>query len=495
MSAGSACSTGLGSLDRILGGGYARDRIHLIEGRPGSGKTTLGLQFLVAGRDAGERSMYITLSESAAELAHVAENHGFDLDGIDFCELVPPELSLDAKMEQSVVYASDLELSETVGMVMSAVCAANPRRVVFDSLSEIRLLAQNAFRYRRQVLALKHFFAERGCTVLLLDDVTNEEDDVNLHSLVHGVVRLEQIAVSYGGERRRLRVFKMRARKFVGGFHDYRIVRGGIMIFPRLVAADYPGRIGETAPVASGIEALDQLIGGGLDRGTATLIMGPSGTGKSTLAMQFVRAGLLRGDKALFISFDETQRNFERRNKGIGLDVEEFARDGRFVFRSIDPAELTPGELTHLIRNHVDDGFCYVVLDSLTGYQNAMPDEQFLLLQMHELLSFLNQHNVLTILTLAQIGMVGPMHSPFDLTYLSDAVLQLRFFETGGLIRRAIATLKRRTGPHENTLREFQIHSHGVTVGSPLSDFQGILSGIPTRLGREQPDESGRLSE
>ena len=472
-------SSGLEALDTILAGGYARNRAHLIEGRPGSGKTTLALHFLAAGHAAGERGMYITLSEGREELLQVAAIHGFDLGGSEICELAPPELTLNSEMEQSVIYASDLELSETVNMVMKAVGRVKPDRVVFDSLSEIRLLAQNPLRYRRQVLALKHFFAMERCTVLFLDDVTAEDDDVNLHSLVHGVVRLEQTAISYGAERRRLRVFKMRARKFIGGFHDYKIRTGGLTIFPRLVASDYDSVVEDSGPASGGIVELDALTGGGLDRGTSTLIIGPSGAGKSTIAMQYVDAALKRGEKALFLSFDETARNFQRRNAGIGLDVGEAIRDGSLVFKSIDPAELTPGELTELIRHHVADGFCTVVLDSLTGYQHAMPEEKFLLLQMHELLTYLNQRNVLTFLVLAQAGMIGQVQAPFDLTYLSDAVLLLRFFESNGEIRRAMSMMKRRTGGHENSLREFRIDADGVHVGAFLSDFSGILTGMP----------------
>lgn len=471
--------TGLLALDAILAGGYARNRAHLIEGRPGSGKTTLALQFLAAGSAGGERGIYITLSESREELLHVAAIHGFDLDGVEIHELVPPELSLDPEMEQSVIYSSDLELSETVDLVMKAVSAVNPVRVVFDSLSEIRLLAQHPLRYRRQVLALKHFFNRQGCTVLLLDDLTSEDDDVNLHSLVHGVIRLEQIALSYGTERRRLRVLKMRARNFIGGYHDYKIRTGGLAIFPRLVAADHDVTEEDSPPASSGLEELDALTGGGLDRGTSTLIMGPSGAGKSTLAMQYASAALQRGEKVLFISFDETARNFHRRNSGVGLNEAEAIQAKRFVFRSIDPAELTPGELTELVREHIEDGFGVVVLDSLTGYQHAMPEEKFLLLQLHELLTYLNQRNILTFLVLAQAGLVGQMQSPFDLTYLSDAVLLLRFFEFRGEVRRALSVIKRRTGGHENFLREFCIAPGGLRVGRILSDFSGVLTGVP----------------
>ncbi len=491
IASGDAIPTGLAALDTILGGGYAANRAHLIEGRPGSGKTTLALQFLTAGGALGEAGLYITLSESREELLYVAQTHGMDLTGIVIHELVPPELSLNAEMAQSVVYASDLELSETVQLVMAAVRAANPRRVVFDSLSEIRLLAQNPLRYRRQVLALKHFFVQQGCTVIFLDDITEASDDVNLHSLVHGVIRLEQTAISYGAERRRLRVFKMRARKFIGGYHDYKILMGGVQIYPRLIASNERRPVSIGGQVGTGVTALDEMVGGGLDRGTSTLIIGPSGAGKSTLALQFVHAMLGAGEKALFISFDETERNFRRRNEGLGLDLAPATAEGRFQFRSIDPAELTPGELTEMIRLHVEDGFTGIVLDSLTGYQHAMPEEKFLLLQMHDLVTFLNERNVMTILVLAQAGMVGQMQSPFDMTYLADAVLLMRYFEIQGQIHRALSVLKRRTGSHEIALREFTIGPGGVAVGAALTELSGVLTGVPVPIGDRTPAKPG----
>ena len=476
--------TGSEPLDDILMGGYERSRVHLIEGRPGSGKTTLALQFLMAARERGEKSLYITLSEGREELIQAAATHGWSLDGIHIYELVPPELSLDPSREQSVVYSSDLELGETVRLVMKCVEDTQPHCAVFDSLSDIRLLAGNPLRYRRQVLALKHYFAGKGCTVLFVDDMTEEMDDANLHSLVHGVVRLEQMTIAYGAERRRLRVFKMRGRPFRGGYHDYVIRKGGVRIFPRLIAAEHNRDFEEEDAVASGVPDLDVLLNGGLDRGTSTLIMGPAGCGKSTLAMQYVIAALERGEKALFISFDETRRNFFRRAKGLQL-ADALDRAGeRFVFQQVDPAELSPGEMSGIVRSHVADGSRVVVLDSLSGYQNAMPQEQYLILQMHELLTYLNQQGVLTILVLAQHGLVGHMQSPVDLTYLSDTVLLLRFFEAQGELRRAISVLKKRTGGHEPTIREYRIDTHGLRVGEPLRDFTGVLTGVPTYTGR-----------
>ena len=478
--------TGSDALDDILNGGYERSRVHLIEGRPGSGKTTLALQFLMAARERGESTLYITLSEGREELIEAAATHGWSLDGIHIYELVPPELSLDPTREQSVVYSSDLELGETVKLVMDCVERIKPQCAVFDSLSDIRLLAGNPLRYRRQVLALKHYFAGKDCTILFVDDLTEEMDDANLHSLVHGVVRLEQLTIAYGAERRRLRVFKMRGRAFRGGFHDYVIRTGGLRVYPRLIAAEHNPGFEEDGAVLSGLADLDSLLSGGLDRGTSTLIMGPSGCGKSTLAMQYVIAALDRGEKALFISFDETGRNFLKRAEGLQMR-EGLERAGdRFNFQQVDPAELSPGELSGTVRSEVAQGATIVVLDSLSGYQNAMPEEQFLLLQMHELLTYLNQQGVLTILVLAQHGLIGNMQTPVDLTYLSDTVLLLRFFEAEGELRRAISVLKKRTGGHEPTIREYRVDKDGIRVGEPLRQFSGILTGVPRYSGRSE---------
>ena len=476
--------TGSIALDGILRGGYAQGRVHLLEGRPGSGKTTLALQFLMAARERGERGLYVTLSEAADELIESAKTHGWSLDGIDIYELIPPELSLDASQQQSVVYSSDLELGETIQFVMDEVEKVHPTCVVFDSLSDIRLLAGAALRYRRQVLALKHFFSQRGCTTIFVDDLTEEMDDANLHSLVHGVVRLEQTIAIYGAERRRLRVFKMRGRDFRSGSHDYIIRTGGLEVFPRLVASEHNPGFDDHGKACSGVAELDALVGGGLDRGTSTLIMGPAGSGKSTLAMQYVLHGLGQGERALFISFDETRRNFFRRGQGLGMDFERHGE--RFTFLQVDPAELSPGELSCVIRRHVEEGAVSIVaLDSLSGYQNAMPEEQFLLLQMHELLTYLNQHGVVTLLVLAQHGLVGHMQSPVDLTYLSDAVVLLRFFEASGELRRALSVVKKRTGGHEASIREYRIGREGLRVGQPLRGFAGVMTGVPKFVGGE----------
>lgn len=476
--------TGVEALDDIFNGGFERSRVHLLEGRPGSGKTTLALQFLMAARERGQRTLYITLSEGRDELIQAAQTHGWSLDGIDIYELIPPELSLDPSQEQTVVYSSDLELGETVSLVIDCVEKHKPDCAVFDSLSDIKLLAGNPLRYRRQVLALKHYFSRKDCTVLFIDDMSDDMPDANLHSLVHGVLSLEQLTIAYGAERRRLRIMKMRGRAFRGGFHDYVIRKGGLRIFPRLIAAEHIAGQEDLPPVASGVGDLDALLKGGLDRGTSSLIMGPAGCGKSTLAVQYVIAGLSRGEKALFISFDETRQNFFRRARGLDLAEPLEAAGDRFTFLQVDPAEMSPGELAGIVRESVSNGASIVVLDSLSGYQNAMPEEQFLLLQMHELLTYLNQQGVLTILVLAQHGLLGSMQSPVDLTYLSDTVLMLRFFEAEGELKRAISVVKKRTGGHEPTIREFRIDKLGLRVGEPLRHFTGILTGVPKFAGR-----------
>lgn len=475
--------TGVAGFDPILDGGYAENRAHLIEGKPGSGKTSMALQFLMDGAKQNQLGLYITLSETKAELYAVAASHGWRFDGVEIFELFPPELTLDPNAHQTVLYSSELELGETVRMVMAEVERVKPKRLVFDSLSDIRLLSQGSLRFRRQVLALKHFFLKMGCTVLMLDDLTSEVDDLNLHSISHGVIRLEQVAALYGAERRRLRCIKMRGVKFRGGYHDYTIERGGLHVYPRLVAADH-GVDFPAGLVASGVGELDTLVGGGLDRGTSTLIIGPSGSGKSSLSLQFAFAALERGEPALMLVFDEVRSVFLRRAHSLGFDLEPFLKSGLLQLRQIDPAEMTPGELTAQLRDAVETtGARIVVFDSLSGYLNAMPEEQFLNLQMHEVLSYLNQRGIVTIMLLAQHGMVGQMASPVDLTYISDTVVMLRFFEAGGTLRRAISVLKKRTGDHEETIREYRISARGVQVGQALTEFQGVLTGVPTYTG------------
>jgi len=483
-------STGSDGLDDILGGGFDANRMYLYEGRPGTGKTTIALQFLLRGVRDGERVLYISLSETTRELAVVAQRHGWSLDGVDIFELVPPETTLDPERELTVFHPAEMELSETTGLIFKEVERINPTRVVLDSLSELRLLAQNPLRYRRQVLALKHFFTNRNCTVVLLDDLSSSQDDLQLHSIAHGVVMLEQLAIDYGAERRRIRVIKMRGIRFRGGYHDFTIARGGLRIFPRLVAAEHHKPFpDEYTP--SGNAELDKLLGGGLERGTNALFIGAAGVGKSSLALTYAIAAAQRGERAAFFAFDEGRGTVETRARTLGLPLEKYVDAGLIRFQQIDPAELSPGEFAATLRSSVEvDNARVVIIDSLNGYLNAMPDERFLILQMHELLTFLAQQGVLTILILAQHGLVGPMETPLDISYLSDAVLMLRYFEFGGTVRRALSVVKKRSGRHEHTIREFRLGNTGVKVGPPLKDFMGIFSGNPRYSGTDIPEES-----
>jgi circadian clock protein KaiC len=480
-------STGIAGLDNILCGGLDPDRLYLIEGEPGTGKTTLALQFLLEGARHGERGLYVTLSESERELRLVAKRHGWTLDDISLFELVPPEAALDPEKELTLFHPAELELSETSKMIFDRVTEIDPSRVVFDSLSEMRLLAQNSLRYRRQILALKHFFAGRRCTVLLLDDLSSNEGDLQLHSIAHGVIALQQLTLDYGGERRRMRVKKMRGIKFRGGYHDFIIETGGIKVFPRLVAAEHhKAFLGDLT--TSGVAELDKLLGGGLERGTSVLLVGGAGVGKSSIAVTYAVGAAQRGERVAMFAFDEGLGTLFARAAGLGVNLQEYVDQDLITVRQIDPAEMSPGEFTQLVRDAVEQRNIRVVLiDSLNGYLNAMPDERFLVLQMHELLSFLNQLGVLTIMVLAQHGMVGHMQTPIDLSYLSDAVIMLRYFEAEGRVRRALSVVKKRSGSHENAIREFQLTADGLKVGPPLTEFSGILTGTPTYVGSPKP--------
>ena len=480
-------STGNDGLDNILCGGLDADRLYLYEGRPGTGKTTLAMQFLLRGLRNGERTLYITLSETRRELDLVAHRHGWSLDGIDIFELVSPEATLDPERELTILHPAEMELNETTQLVFEQVRLINPSRVVFDSLSEMRLLAQSPLRYRRQILALKHFFAGRRCTVVLLDDLSSTQNDLQLHSISHGVVLLEQLAIDYGAERRRLRVVKMRGIAFRGGFHDFTIERGGLAIYPRLVAAEHHKTFsGEFTP--SGNAEFDKLLGGGLERGTNALFIGGAGVGKSSLALTYVVTAAARGERSVVFAFDEGRGTIDARAHTIGLPLERAITDGFVRIQQIDPAEVSPGGFAHLVRKAVEDeGVRLVVIDSLNGYLNAMPDGRFLILQMHELLTYLSQLGVLSILILAQHGLVGPMDTPLDISYLSDAVIMLRYFEADGAVRRALSVVKKRSGNHEHTIREFKLGSAGISVGPPLTHFTGIFSGTPRYTGEKGP--------
>jgi len=475
------------ALDNILHGGLDADRIYLVEGKPGTGKTTLSLQFLIGGAQRGETTLYVSLSETTRELDLVALRHGWDLDGVSIFELTSAEAVLNPEMEQTVIHPSEIELNETLKAVFDKVEALKPTRVVFDSLSEIRLLAQSPLRYRRQILALKHFFAGRKTTVILLDDLSSSPGDLQLHSIAHGVILLEQTAIDYGAERRRLRVVKMRGSDFRSGFHDYTIKKGGLEIYPRLIAAEHHRNYLDGV-VPSGNAQLDQLLGGGLERGTNALLLGAAGVGKSSLALLYAIAAAQRGEKSAFFAFDEGRGTLEARARTIGLPLKEGLRSGLIRYQQVDPAELSPGEFTSIVRDTVEkDGVRIIIIDSLNGYMNAMPDERFLILQMHELLTYLGQQGVLTILVLAQHGLVGPMDTPIDLSYLADAVLMLRYFEADGRVRRALSVVKKRSGAHEHTIREFTLARNGVTLGPPLVEFTGIFTGTPQYTGNRLP--------
>lgn len=489
-------ATGVPGLDEILGGGLPRDRIYLVEGAPGSGKTTLALQFLLKGRELKESGLYITLSETEAELRAAASSHGWSLDGVDLFELVSEE-GLDPESEQSVLHPSDVELGETTRRVMAQVDSTKPLRVVFDSLSEMRLLAQNPLRHRRQILALKHFFSTRKCTVLLLDDQTSEDGDLQLHSIAHGVISLERTAEEYGSQRRRMEVVKLRGVKYRSGFHDFKLDTGGITVFERLVASHH-GAVIKDGVVTTGAPRLDELIGGGLSRGTNTLITGPSGVGKTTTAVRCALSALERGEKVAYYLFDEGLPTLLARSKAMGMELHPYVATGQLAIRAIDPAELSPGEFAFQVRQAVEHaGVGTVVIDSLNAYLQAMPGQKFLLLQMHELLTYLNQQGVVTLLILAQHGFIGEVRSDIDLSYLSDSILLFRFFEAAGAVRTAISAVKSRTTAHEKIIREIRLTSRGIEIGEALTDFRGVMSGLPSydgavaMLGAEAPVANG----
>ena len=477
-------STGIAGLDDVLGGGWARSRLHLLEGSPGTGKTTVALQFLMAGASVGETGIYISLAETENELRAGARSHGWNIsDEIEIFELVPPDSVLDPDQQQSLLYSSDLELGEAIKRVFDAIERLKPKRVVIDSLSEIRLLAQSSLRYRRQILALKHYFAQNDSTVIMLDDLTTENNDRAVHSIAHSVAHLDQLAPIFGGERRRLRIVKCRGQAFRGGYHDFNIRAGGVEVFPRLVAADRPkGFSGKL--LQSGVRELDSLLRGGLPAGSSTLVIGPSGTGKSLLVMQFLCEAVRRGERAALFVFDEELGLLFARAKGLGIDLAAMRDSGRMIIEQMDAAELSPGEFVHRVHTCIDqEKIQTVAIDSLNGYQAAMPEEEFLTLHLHELLQYMNRQGTSTFITLAQHGMVGEMKQPIDVTYLADTVIMLRYFEALGHVRRAMSVMKKRGGSHEDTIREFKIDSRGISVGERLDNFQGVLRGVPTFVG------------
>ena len=479
-------ATGIAGLDEILGGGLPAHRLHLIDGEPGTGKTTLALQFLLAGAAEGERCLYVTLSETADELRASAESHGWSLAELEIFELAAAT-GEEPEEAYTLFHPAEVELQQTVGSVLTAVERHAPSRVVFDSLSEMRLLARDALRFRRQILALKQFFIGRDCTVLVLDDRSGPEGDLQLHSLAHGVIALERLPMEYGAERRRLHIKKLRGTQFSGGYHDFRIRTGGLEVYPRLrhaVAAT--SNLGESVP--SGSHELDALLGGGLSRGTSSLIIGAAGTGKSVLAFQFARSAVQRGERAAVYMFDERIATAEARARGVWPDVSDATfRDG-LSLRQIEPTEMSPGEFTALVTRAVDDGVSLLVIDSLNGLMQAMPNERSLAVHVHELLSFLAGRGVTTIMTLVQRGIFGaPVDDAAEVSYLADTVLLLRYFEHAGAVRQAVSAVKKRTGPHERTIRECRVERGGFRVGEPLTEFQGVLTGVPVYGGERSP--------
>jgi len=474
---------GIAGLDDVTAGGLARGRLFLLEGNPGTGKTTIATQFLMAGAAAGERGLYITLSETEEEFREGARSHGWDLAGIDIFELIPPENLLDEEQQQSLLYSSDLELGETTRRIFDAFENANPDRVVLDSLSEIMLLAQSPLRFRRQTLALKHYFSRKGATVLMLDDLTSDANDRTMHSIAHGVIHLDELAPEYGAERRRTRIIKYRGQRYRGGYHDFVIDPGGVRVFPRLVSAEHKTSFARTR-IETGSTELNALLGGGLERGSSTLILGPSGTGKSLLTLTFVRAAIERGERAAVFVFDEELGLLFDRALGLGIDLQAMRDSGLLTIEQVDAAELTPGEFSERVRRSVELKKAQtVVIDSLNGFQAAMPGEQALIMHMHELLQYLNRQGASTFLTVAQHGLVGDMKAPVDVTYLADTVILLRYFEASGRVRRAISVIKKRTGMHEDTIREYRISGAGIALGNPLINFQGVLRGVPSIVG------------
>jgi circadian clock protein KaiC len=491
----SKVKTGIAGLDDILRGGFPARRLYLVQGAPGSGKTTLALQFLLAGARAGEAVLYISLSETRDEIEEVAHSHGWSLDGLEIVELAAIDEQLSAESQNTLFHTAEVELSETTKLLFDAFDRVQPTRLAFDSLSELRLLSQSPLRYRRQILAFKQYLSGRDCTTLLLDDTSTSESDSQVESLAHGVISLDQTCPAYGAERRRFVVKKIRGTTYRGGFHDFIIETGGLVLYPRLVAAEHH-RTFPNENFSSGVEGIDTLLGGGLARGTSSLFMGPPGCGKSTLALHFALAAAARGERSQIYSFDESLGTMRARAEGLRMGLTKLVDDKLIATTQIDPAELSPGQLNWLVRHAVEEENARLILiDSLNGYLQSMSDDRALSLQLHELLTYLNQQGVVTILILAQHGLIGYMQTPVDVTYLADTVLTLRYFEARGAVHKALSVVKKRTGSHEGTIRELRIADTGVTVGAPLENFRGVLSGTPELLKAKPPPAARRRGD
>ncbi len=484
------CLMGVPGLDAVLHGGLPRNRLYLIQGDPGVGKTTLAMQFLLEGARVGEVGLYITLSETKDEIHVVAASHGWDISGIQLYELSTIEAQIRGDSESTFFHPSEVELNRTIQALLAEVARVNPARIVLDSLSEMRMLAETPLRYRRQILQLKQFFSRRDCTVLLLDDRTSGTQDLQVESIAHGVLCLRSESPEYGVARRLLSVLKIRGSDFREGNHDLVLRKGGVTVFPRLVAGEHHREF-KREDFSSGIAQLDALLGGGLGRGTSNMFMGPPGTGKSTLAVRFAVAAAERGEKSLLFIFDETTGTLKDRSAQLGMNLESYLASGLISIQQVDPAEISPGELVHRIRTAVtNDGIRLMVIDSINGYLNAMPAERYLTLQLHELLAFLNQQGVISIMVLAQKGLLGLMQSAVDLTYLADTVVVSRYFESRGELRQALSVIKKRSGNHERLIREMRVDSGGISLGEPLREMQGVLNGVPSFLGSHIPPDS-----
>jgi circadian clock protein KaiC len=493
---GSVVSTGVAGLDNILCGGLPAHRMYLIQGDPGVGKTTVALQFLREGVRSGERVLYVTLSETREELAAVAESHGWTLEGVDVYEMSSADGGLESGEDENTLYVpAEIELGERMRALLVEVDRVKPARLVIDSCTELRLLAHSALRFRRQLLALKEGLVRRGCTILLLANLLSTDSDPLLQSLVHGVILMEQLPQLYGAERRRVRVVKLREVGFRGGFHDMNILADGVVVFPRLVAAEHRGPM-QSESISSGLPSIDALLGGGLDRGTSNLFMGPAGSGKSALTSQYAATAAERGERVAMFTFDEGTHTLLQRANALGMHFEKHLQSGLITVQQVDPAELSPGEFIHIVRKAVeDDSARMVIIDSLNGYLQSMPEERFLVAQMHELLAYLAQRGVVTIMVVSQQGLVGSVTAPVDISYLADTVVLTRYFEVDGHVRKAVSVMKKRSGRHENTIREMSMGTHGISVGEPLSRFRGLLSGITTFDDRDPAQRTEKSGE